>query len=52
MCYAAVMGDIGSGVDGLVTAAFDDPLASEGELSLALETRRLAQHSSKVLHIR
>jgi len=45
------MGDGGSGAEGLVTAAFDDPLASGGELSLALETRRLAEGSPEAINI-
>lgn len=36
-----VVGDKLSGATALVTAAFDDPLASDGDVSLALASRRL-----------
>lgn len=36
-----VIGDKQSGVSGLVTAAFDDPLSSDGDMSVALASRRL-----------
>lgn len=37
----AVVGDRNSGAPAFVTAAFDDPLSSNGEVSLALASRRL-----------
>lgn len=38
---STVVGDKQSGASALVTAAFDDPLASDGDVSVALASRRL-----------
>lgn len=40
---AAVVGDKESGASALVTAAFDDPLASDGDVSIVLASRRLGE---------
>lgn len=44
-----VVGDGESGASTFVTAAFDDPLASDGEISLALASRRIAKDAPDLI---
>ncbi|GAA5839107.1 hypothetical protein JCM11251_003678 [Rhodosporidiobolus azoricus] len=48
----AVVGDLASGAEGVVTALLDDPLASNPDVTVALEGRRLSADTPEAIAIK